>query len=312
MHRRQRDTTSDSLELLLDTICNVFGGIILMAILVVILTQTSASQIPTASAEDLERALEGRKVAFECLRLEARVNDLSDQERLLRETYQAVVSPNTAKLVDARQKFLSAIDEADSRLEALQSELSASRKGITKAALEVAAMDRKTGEKLREVEQLQHRLRNMPKPIKKRIRLPHRRGSARGVPRYYVVKGAKVYPCGTDGIRWSGPPFQREACMITPITIGGRPAARIGPIEDEGFNVQEDKGGAAGFLRSLTRFRPDSYYVVFAVYRDSTSYASFQRLKHIVLNRGYAHAIIAVSVQRDAFTVRPVTYHETE
>jgi len=43
--KRRRNTTEDSLELLLDTMCNMFGGIILMALLVVLQTQMTAKSV---------------------------------------------------------------------------------------------------------------------------------------------------------------------------------------------------------------------------------------------------------------------------
>ena len=44
MSRRER-ANADSLELLLDTICNVFGGIIFIAIIVALLTASRAAGV---------------------------------------------------------------------------------------------------------------------------------------------------------------------------------------------------------------------------------------------------------------------------
>jgi len=52
MRRRRRSTTADSLELLLDTICNTFGGVLFIAILVVILlrmTGESKDETPVST-----------------------------------------------------------------------------------------------------------------------------------------------------------------------------------------------------------------------------------------------------------------------
>ena len=49
----RRKTPPDSLYLLLDTLCNAFGGIILLAVLVVLLTSKEKSQ-STASADSQE------------------------------------------------------------------------------------------------------------------------------------------------------------------------------------------------------------------------------------------------------------------
>jgi hypothetical protein len=59
--RLQSASESDSLELLLDTLCNVFGGIVLIACLLAILPRQEMSSplMPSesASAEMLERRL---------------------------------------------------------------------------------------------------------------------------------------------------------------------------------------------------------------------------------------------------------------
>ena len=60
MRRRHRSSPpSDSLELLLDTLCNTFGGVLFIAILVVILLQMSSGRVsppgtPPADADELQ------------------------------------------------------------------------------------------------------------------------------------------------------------------------------------------------------------------------------------------------------------------
>lgn len=51
--RRFRRTTKDSLDLLLDTICNAFGGIVLIAVLITLLTRHARETVdPKSAAED--------------------------------------------------------------------------------------------------------------------------------------------------------------------------------------------------------------------------------------------------------------------
>ncbi len=51
--RRRRSSPKDSLDLLLDTICNAFGGIVLIAILIALLTRQAARQAePVAAGQD--------------------------------------------------------------------------------------------------------------------------------------------------------------------------------------------------------------------------------------------------------------------
>lgn len=76
MKSRRRRQASDSLDLLLDTICNTFGGILFIALLVVILLQlqgeqseaTPAQQVTSADLADLRNQLNGRIDGLERLR----------------------------------------------------------------------------------------------------------------------------------------------------------------------------------------------------------------------------------------------------
>ena len=47
MSRRKQQNDNGSLELLLDTICNTFGGILFISLLVVILLNTTSEKIET-------------------------------------------------------------------------------------------------------------------------------------------------------------------------------------------------------------------------------------------------------------------------
>ena len=66
--RRRSASPTDSLELLLDTISNVFGAIILMAILVVISAQSTVIRIPKKTSPSV---VEQRQLKFDEARLAA-------------------------------------------------------------------------------------------------------------------------------------------------------------------------------------------------------------------------------------------------
>lgn len=63
MATSRKEADSDSLELLLDTICNIFGGIIFIAMLVSILTSYTSSAIKAAASEQSDRLQQIRATA---------------------------------------------------------------------------------------------------------------------------------------------------------------------------------------------------------------------------------------------------------
>jgi|GEM_PF-6335755 len=54
--RRKKETSSESLDLLLDTICNTFGGILFISLLIVILLNTTSKDIVTATVTQANMA----------------------------------------------------------------------------------------------------------------------------------------------------------------------------------------------------------------------------------------------------------------
>lgn len=294
MRRRTSDTSTDSFELLLDAICNVFGGIILITIFVVLMTQTTAGNLPSGNAEEWQRALEGRKLAFDCLSLERRVDDMARQEALLQETYKAVESPNTQKLTDARQRFLDAIAEAERRLKAVHSDLSESKDGVTRSALQISRVARQTEDKIREIERLRTQLRSTPRVVERKVRLPHRRAQISGRPRYYLIKGGKVYPFKPYALGVGGE--VSEHCLVTPLPKLGRGVVRVEPWKEGGITVPVDGRVSREVLASFSHCSPTTHTMFFFVCADgSGSFRAFQDLKRILLDQGYEYGVAAYS-----------------
>ncbi len=87
MSRRQMISTDDSLELLLDTICNTFGAVIFISILASILAQNSAPE--SASPEETTAAIEEtytrqRELSELRRRQQTMESQLAQQEELIR------------------------------------------------------------------------------------------------------------------------------------------------------------------------------------------------------------------------------------
>lgn len=96
---RRRTSPPDSLELLLDTLCNTFGGVLFISMLVVVLLQLSGRPAgdqsePNASAD----AIEGRRSTLEALRSEI------DALRKTLDGQPVVVDPGLAQAIRDRRE----------------------------------------------------------------------------------------------------------------------------------------------------------------------------------------------------------------
>lgn len=311
MARRQSDLGADSLDLLLDTVCNVFGGIVLMAILVVLQTQTSAERIPDPEAKDMERALEARRLRFECEQLEERAADLAQHRDEVARTFRATTSPTGERLADAQEEFRKAIDEAQRRVKAAEAEAAAGREGQVRHEDLLRAAAQSLKEKQREVAGLEEQARESQESRPQQVRLPHRRGLSTGTARYYVVKGRRAYALDPEHrLDWYGNEQRLGHCTVMPLAFSR--GAKVTPIDGTGYVVPDGAGGASAFMSSLRGFPANDHYVVFFVYGDSESFAAFQALKDAVVGSRYRYMADPIIPEGGSFTVFPSAGHETE
>ena len=311
MAGRRANSGGDSLDLLLDTICNVFGGIILMAILVVLQTQTSAGRIPEPTTEDVERSLEAQRLRFECERLGGRLTVLSQHRDEIAQTFQATTSPTGERLAGAQEEFRKAIEEASRRVRTIEAETGAARRDQAAGEDILRTAERNVKQKQEEVSALEQEFRRLQTALPRQVRLPHRRGMASGGARYYVVKGSRTYSLDPFArFDWFGGEQRIGDCIISPITLGQ--AAKVTPVEGAGCPIGRGDGGAKAFMASLARYPPTGAYIVFFVYSDSESFTSFQTLKDGAAGRGYRYVAEPVITESGSFVVVPVSGHETE
>jgi hypothetical protein len=279
----RRKTPPDSLYLLLDTLCNAFGGIILLAVLVVLLTSKEKSQRAPAkdSAEMTARRL---AIAQSNLRqseqlsgsLQAKADDKRWKQQMillstrkdLQETIQqlrdnlaqAATELETTNAADpaGRLKSLTA-RQADARARQLdeKNSLSAAEENIKRLTRRLADLQNQVSAKLADSERA--------------LRLPKEHETGKRVV-YVIVHYDRYYPCNnidssrneTD-IKWV--PF-----------IGGREIAVA--LRDHGL----DLNGLAAYLSELS---PNDDYVAFCTYDDS--FSAFIAARQMAADKGIAY-----------------------
>ena len=114
-----RFTQSDSTGLLLDTVCNVFGGIILIALLVALLAQEAESQLkldvnPDARMELLQRRVD--RIIAENTRVRAKNAETEKQ-------LAALIDPAIGKLLDTIEASKQELARMRNNLVAMQRKL---------------------------------------------------------------------------------------------------------------------------------------------------------------------------------------------
>jgi len=258
--------------MLLDTVCNVFGAVILMAILVVIQTQTSVARIPL-SEESVDQTIANRQLRARINRLRDQCATLAEHEQALLAQYEQAVSPATDVLLQRRTEFMDALADVADRIaatEAATAEHVARQAELDEAAAEtadlVAGAEQATAEWVRRLGERQREVR----PIVSRLPVSHESEAVRQLS--YLVIDDRVYPMD-------------DAAHCRHIRLD-QIRTRIQPISGAGLVVTND-GDNRGFLRTLAAGRTNTHYVTFFVAVGESSFRAVRVLRQLAANRGY-------------------------
>lgn len=273
---RRKTSENDSLDMLLDTLCNTFGIIILIALLVAILTFQSrpteaVDEIATMSRELMERRIANVEADF--IQAQARQEEL--QERLADDEL-----ADQRRLVDEKDQLEREIDLARSTAETVQeavteSEISESQdpgelydllhRQARELELGQAEVDNSLGASRQHLDHLENRKEELAVQLdaaeakrQRHFRLPRERPDARLEHAYVFVRYGEVFPMVTfsgvvesrnnHSIRWS----QIDLRGTTPNLMQGK-----------GLRPRSE-----AFARYISTI-PTSRYVSFVVWTDS-------------------------------------------
>jgi len=273
---RRQVQQSDSLEMLLDTMCNTFGGIILLALLIALLardtprdeTQSRTNPAAGTVAERIEQAR--RDLAQAIARqaeLERRVGD-PEQARLLaliehREQARATVAAQ-AETIQTLETAASGTATNQStvknllrRMEAAVMETERRLQAERQQAADLAA---RREELRRSVATESNRLAQAAARNVQRLRLPREHATSKQH-LYVIARYGRLYPLyryqngqperNTTTLRW-----QQES----PIS------KRVDPVPGQGIDPE---GQSAAWQQFLQEFPHDAVFLVFQVYEDT-------------------------------------------
>lgn len=275
---RRRQPPADSLEMLLDTMCNTFGGIILIALLVSLLArdlkQSKATAVPveesrlsemlsdaTATQEELANRLADPRHTNTVALIQQR-DALTREVEALRQ--QMAAAARRADPAVATSNALARAKELTRQNEQLQLELSA-------AAREAGSAENK----IRDIErQKEGQIRQMRLPIEQTDQREQW---------FVALRHGRVYPI------YYYQPQQiltrvRNTAMLD--WEGSEGAEIVKPKLERGIDLKTDAAAFRTLMQALPRTR---IYVVFLTYGDS--YAAFTEAKRIVLELGLGHGL---------------------
>lgn len=283
--RRSSRVAGSSLELLLDTICNTFGGILFLAILIAVLVQlrerTVARQTPSR-AQNAQLALGQEQLAAVRDRLATLRAAEAQQERLVRELSSEEVDQLLAEIA---------------RLETTKNQL-ADRK--LKSLAEVAELQRMVNDAVADREKLADEGKNLEKAKQQleqelqeelearteTARMPTMRPTQKDEKMFCLRRG-RIYSLGevADEI---GTGINAKDFEV--VSEGSK--VGVIPRPEGGLAIPDGSAGENLLTSKLRQHNPRSDYVAVFVWPDSI--AEYRLLKPIMLRLGFEIRLIPV------------------
>jgi hypothetical protein len=282
----RRKTPPDSLYLLLDTLCNAFGGIILLAVLVVLLTSKEKTQSSKAadSQEILQRRLAIAQTDLQksqqlAVSLKAKANDerFKQQVALLSTRKDLQDAIQQTRDTDAQNSkdldTANAVDPSE-RLKFLNAQLAAAQAHKLEAKNSLAAAEENTNRLKQRLADMERQVTAKLDELQKPLRLPKEHETGKRVI-YIIVRYGHIYLCRNYDLS------RNETDIDWTTTLTGETAE---PRRGMGI---DPTGSTAGLINFFKNMSDDSVYVAFCVYEDS--FPAFIRAKQLASDCGLAY-----------------------
>ena len=283
---RKAAATGDSLDLLLDTICNTFGGILFIAMLVVILTnQASRDAAPTNPTVESSRTL--RKLRGELTESESRLTKLRLAVRQKEDLERRFADPESLALLES-------LRSVDDNSDALIHERAENLAEVAESQADLEDTARKLEQLAEQMAQARERLRkekeNLEREASVRARTsaaPQQRATQK-LPLPFFLKGGRL--CSYASQDDDGNPIHNEA--ETKITEEAPGKKYIEPIPGTGLTVAIDGTASDEIAQRLSGFDKQRFHMTVFVYKDS--FGQFESLKNQMIRSGFEYQLVPI------------------
>jgi len=284
--RHQR--LSDSLDMLLDTMCNTFGGIILLAVLVTLLSSRERTTSPVRESQSVEEIQRRLQIAETALRkslvlagsLEAKAAEprWKDQASLLesrRRIQQEIIAIRGQSSTNLQDLEAESIQSPSDRMKKLENQTSAAEMQRLDVMNRVDAVRSNLTRLVKQNNELDKQRVELAKDTTRELRLPKERDtSLKGI--HVILRYGRVFPIrnydlsqNETDILWQDHPKGETAEAVR-----GR---GIDPAAGGGARIEE-------YFKQLRLQLPNkTVYIAFLVYDDS--FPVFNRVKQMVVHQ---------------------------
>ncbi|MBF0234363.1 MAG: hypothetical protein HQK65_15185, partial [Desulfamplus sp.] len=258
--RSIKDDDSGSFELLLDTMCNTFGGIVFIALLLSLLSQ--ATEINNLSNIS-----------------DYSVSNLSLSDSLKKETDSDSSVKELLKKVEQVKSDISAKD----RKNQLENQIRIDHQSLESTEASIKILEK-------EVARLRQEVASSQKPRQRELRLPRlhkiekspvfiaiRQG------RFYTITNVSYSIADLSSSSWGN--SRRGYDVSDNFVREYNDVVTIEPLAGKGQTIRKGSENTGKILQTISNINPQKEFVTFAVYPDS--FYEFNYVKNIFIDRGF-------------------------
>lgn len=288
---RRRGTPADSLELLLDTICNTFGGIIFIALLVVVLLMISGPpDAPHTSPQEVVKSVEEQFQLENLQRLKSRLQANLEKQMQVASTQTSNDFPENLATYQqelARHSELeNAIPDLQKAIEQMQTADADLSKRLSELKIERASVERQAAA-------LKQTLTERKPSQRKTLRMPVVRSPGIKSEILVVIQFNRLY-------FWHefSPLGEREGLNADDFLVLSEEGQALvtTPNPTRGLPLDETPRTLQRIKRALNRFRPSESYLAVVVRPDS--YGSFQYFREAAVASGFEYRLIPATADQ--------------
>lgn len=296
MNPRRRPPPS-SLELLLDTVCNTFGCIIFMTILIAISVQNSSQRL-IDSAKGYISPLEASELQAKWEEVQSRYEKLQKDRKQLKGLISQLVSPEAFKVVKENQNLENQLKDLQNRREELVRRVAEAEGRKRKIETQKEDIKKQLQRAEKELADLEAKLAQEKKDRTRTIHLPKERPSSKR-PIVFAIRFGRLY-------MWFR--YDREGNLILntdDFVVVEETEQYILTMPKPHAGIPIDAPNAEAQIAARLRpFPPEIFYMDCTIWADS--FESFQKLKRIVVQKDYEYRLILMREGEEVFT-GPVT-----
>lgn len=272
MSRKKANNANGSLDLLLDTMCNAFGGIVLIAILVAMLIKKPGSDGGKPGGRDEENIKETESLLLQWSEIEPAVVEAEEDGEKLGDLVDLIVERDRLEglLLEKQTGGTMSLLQLLAQLEKLVEEKAAAAEIAAATEKEVASLEEKLEELKRQLKELEDQEKAMIAANKQELRPPKLEATP-GQQLNFLVRYGEVFPTQILTIDAAGNLEDIQNNTESLLWEGNTPK----PVPGKGLKIGRDDDKIKAIIEGVKRYNSRNSdeslhaYAISIVYGDS-------------------------------------------